>query len=131
MPSGHLACQIQMFVPVEGAAGTGVWSLFLKSLSLFIFQKESSKSGNLKATFVAEEKIKKLKKRNSELVSIARQLEEKAKKLQEEKVQAQVCTGWSSKFSFILCYLLLVTWLCCKDKWGKLNRLIKPNYFVL
>ena len=42
-------------------------------------------------TFMAEEKIKKLKKRNSELVSIARQLEDKAKKLQEEKVTAQVC----------------------------------------
>ncbi|PFX31720.1 RIMS-binding protein 2 [Stylophora pistillata] len=54
-----------------------------------VLEKEMSKSGNLKATFVAEEKIKKLKKRNSELVSIARQLEEKAKKLQEEKVQAQ------------------------------------------
>ena len=40
---------------------------------------------------MAEEKIKKLKKRNSELVSIARQLEDKAKKLQEEKVVAQVC----------------------------------------
>lgn len=53
-------------------------------------QKEASKSGNLKATFVAEEKIKKLKKRNSELVSIARQLEDKAKKLQEEKATAQV-----------------------------------------
>lgn len=41
---------------------------------------------------MAEEKIKKLKKRNTELVSIARQLEDKAKKLQEEKVTAQVCT---------------------------------------
>jgi len=41
--------------------------------------------------FVAEEKIKKLKKRNTELVSIARQLEDKAKKLQEEKASAQVC----------------------------------------
>lgn len=53
-------------------------------------QKEASKSGYVKATFVAEEKIKKLKKRNSELVSIARQLEDKAKKLHEEKVQAKV-----------------------------------------
>ena len=34
---------------------------------------------------VAEEKIKKLKMRNSELVAIARKLEEKAKQLQEEK----------------------------------------------
>ena len=58
----------------------------------FFLQKEASKSGNLKATFLAEEKIKKLKKRNSELVSIARQLEDKAKKLQEEKVTAQVCS---------------------------------------
>lgn len=41
---------------------------------------------------MAEEKIKKLKKRNTELVSIARQLEDKAKKLQEEKATAQVCT---------------------------------------
>lgn len=57
----------------------------------FFLQKEASKSGNLKVTFMAEEKIKKLKKRNSELVSIARQLEDKAKKLQEEKVTAQVC----------------------------------------
>lgn len=56
-----------------------------------IFQKEASKSGNLKTMFVAEEKIKKLKKRNTELVSIARQLEDKAKKLQEEKASAQVC----------------------------------------
>lgn len=56
-----------------------------------IYQKEASKSGNLKTTFVAEEKIKKLKKRNTELVSIARQLEDKAKKLQEEKASAQVC----------------------------------------
>lgn len=45
---------------------------------------------------MAEEKIKKLKKRNSELVSIARQLEDKAKKLQEEKVAAQVCVRNSS-----------------------------------
>lgn len=60
--------------------------------SAFVLQKETSKSGNLKATFMAEEKIKKLKKRNTELVSIARQLEDKAKKLQEEKATAQVCT---------------------------------------
>ena len=58
---------------------------------VLFLQKEASKSGNLKVTFIAEEKIKKLKKRNSELVSIARQLEDKAKKLQEEKVTAQVC----------------------------------------
>ena len=49
---------------------------------------------------MAEEKIKKLKKRNTELVSIARQLEEKAKKLQEEKATAQVCTLGDS---YILC----------------------------
>lgn len=69
--------------------------IYLRSVlhvQLFFFlQKEASKSGNLKVTFMAEEKIKKLKKRNSELVSIARQLEDKAKKLQEEKVTAQVC----------------------------------------
>ena len=74
-------------------------------LQLFFFlQKEASKSGNLKVTFMAEEKIKKLKKRNSELVSIARQLEDKAKKLQEEKVTAQVCCSlfkycWTSIYS--------------------------------
>jgi len=72
-------------------------------------QKEASKSGNLKATFMAEEKIKKLKKRNSELVSIARQLEDKAKKLQEEKVTAQVLyVGCSyafcrDKLAFCIC----------------------------
>ena len=60
----------------------------------FFLQKEASKSGNLKVTFMAEEKIKKLKKRNSELVSIAHQLEDKAKKLQEEKVTAQVCCSF-------------------------------------
>ena len=34
---------------------------------------------------MAEDRIKKLKMRNSELVIIARKLEEKAKQLQEEK----------------------------------------------
>lgn len=58
---------------------------------------------------MAEEKIKKLKKRNSELVSIARQLEDKAKKLQEEKVTAQVLyVGCSyafcrDKLAFCIC----------------------------
>jgi len=51
------------------------------------WQKEnvSKHTGSQKASGLVEEKIKKLKKRNSELVSIARQLEEKAKQLQEEK----------------------------------------------
>ncbi|XP_032236492.2 peripheral-type benzodiazepine receptor-associated protein 1 isoform X2 [Nematostella vectensis] len=48
-------------------------------------QNASKDSGNQKATSLGEEKIRKLKKRNSELVSIARQLEDKAKKLQDEK----------------------------------------------
>ena len=42
---------------------------------------------------VAEEKIKKLKMRNSELVAIARKLEEKAKQLQEEKDLLEVSWG--------------------------------------
>ena len=58
---------------------------------------------------MAEEKVKKLKKRNSELVSIARQLEDKAKKLQEEKVTAQACTvGNSLNFRLIIQGLLCV-----------------------
>lgn len=67
-------------------------------LFFWFLQKETSKSGCVKATFVAEEKIKKLKKRNSELVSIARQLEDKAKKLQEEKVQAKVPFSYLNVF---------------------------------
>lgn len=63
-----------------------------------VLEKETSKSGYVKATFVAEEKIKKLKKRNSELVSIARQLEDKAKKIQEEKVQAKVPFSYLNVF---------------------------------
>lgn len=49
--------------------------------------KGLSASQNSESDFdnVAEEKIKKLKMRNSELVAIARKLEEKAKQLQEEK----------------------------------------------
>ena len=35
------------------------------------------------------------------------------------------------KFKILFHSLLLDTWLCCKDKWGKLNQLIKPNYLVL
>lgn len=81
----------------------------------FVHQKEASKSGNVKATFMAEEKIKKLKKRNTELVSIARQLEDKAKKLQEEKATAQVCT-WGiltyCSYSWFISLLKIVMVFC-------------------
>ena len=77
----------------------------------FVFQKEASKSGNLKATFMAEEKIKKLKKRNTELVSIARQLEDKAKKLQEEKATAQVCTDGIPNYSWFILLLKIVLYI--------------------
>jgi ribosomal protein L7Ae-like RNA K-turn-binding protein len=52
-----------------------------------VFQKEnaSRQTGSQKVSSGVDEKVKKLKKRNSELVCIARQLEEKAKKLQQEK----------------------------------------------
>ena len=60
---------------------------------------------------MAEEKIKKLKKRNSELVSIARQLEDKAKKLQEEKVVAQVCGGSTQNSNFLTLYNIVNVYL--------------------
>ncbi|KAK3750645.1 hypothetical protein QZH41_012818 [Actinostola sp. cb2023] len=56
-----------------------------KKCSILEKENTSKHTGNQKASSLVEEKVKKLKKRNSELVSIARQLEEKAKKLQEQK----------------------------------------------
>ena len=46
---------------------------------MYVLQKKKSEEQK-----PAEEKIKKLKKRNAELAAIARRLEEKAKQLQQE-----------------------------------------------
>lgn len=65
-----------------------------------------------KISRVTEEKVKKLKKRNSELVSIARQLEEKAKKLQEEKNSALVsCVSFElDNLILVVVYSLCFVW---------------------
>ena len=96
--------------------------MLIKTVHFFL-QKEASKSGNLKVTFMAEEKIKKLKKRNSELVSIARQLEDKAKKLQEEKVTAQV----RSRFVCSSCYISSCVWLNVHSYQWRLHVVRKLN----
>ena len=61
-------------------ADCGIVALLQKAKGLSVSQNSESDFDN-----VVEEKIKKLKMRNSELVAIARKLEEKAKQLQEEK----------------------------------------------
>ena len=60
-----------------------------RKLKLIVLQKvkglSTSQTSEPDFDNVAEERIKKLKMRNSELVAIARKLEEKARQLQEEK----------------------------------------------
>ena len=64
----------------SAAAHCALIAILQKTKGLSVSQNSEPDFDN-----VAEEKIKKLKMRNSELVAIARKLEEKAKQLQEEK----------------------------------------------
>ena len=67
-------------------------------MCFFLQKKTSSRKNSVDSASTknssTEEKVRKLKHRNSELILIARQLEEKAKQLQKEKAAALQVWLW-------------------------------------